>query len=443
MAVNENDRVSTRRLKEFWQTAKTWIQNLVSGAIATSEETMRSTMDTKIRAAKPNYNMPNTNDQIGVGYGYNETYKANISIQQANQTYYSVVDLLNSISGTSGMTGLAYWAARSLLQFYDNVSINNAGASSGINGKNLFKKVFMQLFEGSLFIRPIEAYNDNNFEIKPEYYYCKYNPDEISLTTPIIPYDGHNYQMKLKTSGQDNANLLLYEKVDDGDFTLVNWTHSSFNFIIKLNTMITLGFGYIKDKAVSLEKLSDSAYNRMVFRTDITRRYYDVVDGEGITLYPTEKWITYYSKYSNNSTYHYLLGIYMEGYKRGIFGHTYASINQLSPSASSTNYAGQFDNTNKEMRFNLSSLTNINSSYWKQPPVDSSDYTSKKYCLLAVKNNSGWHNFFGKITQNTSSPNGLIITPLDDEFFNEFVNDDDYLIIQTLYQPMHYYTSTP
>ena len=255
MAVNDNDRVTTRRLKQFWDIAKPWIQTLVSGSIDTSEEEMESSMDAKILAAKPNYRMPNTDNQIGVGYGYNDVVKYYKSLSSYDIfTWTNIKDLFSSSTGF-GPQG-------------DALQRNMTYLNQQTGASNLpeLKQHFLQMMEGKLSIIPegaaplITDLDLSVDEIPDEYFNSTY--DGSALVSPVYTYNGHKYQTKLVGLPDTNANFEYQRKIDDGEFERPNVASSTKIFIASLdwyNPLCDRLAGYIPSSSVTTEKLADNS----------------------------------------------------------------------------------------------------------------------------------------------------------------------------------------
>lgn len=339
MAVNENDRVSTRRLKQFWDlltigtekikdfavTSSKLADNsvtytkLANNSVSADKLTSLAVTETKIGQAavteakianssisenklqsnsvstskikngavdenklnddvkaklnhKPNYNMPNTNDQIGVGYGYNytEDYIAATPHDFGSSLpsflswlRYATGDLSSTSSGTS---------AKSL---YNNVSraVDYVISLASDNpAKRTEIKRYFAAMEGSLSIIPAIIYNEKHTEdpsdawITEDMLHSTFDVTGL-LTSPVYNHDGHTYQTQfgLLQSSSTSLNVSYKISIDGGAFedSLMNGD-CIISCITMNNPLYAYGLGYLPNESVKAEKLSASLKNWIV-----------------------------------------------------------------------------------------------------------------------------------------------------------------------------------
>ena len=260
MAVNDNDRVTSRRLKQFWDIAKQWIQSLVSGAIDTSEAAMETSMDTKIQAAKPNYNMPNENDQIGVGYGWNFPYYSCVKL-----TSYPTDSSLFSV--ITNARDPRFWNTD--LTWYNKSSDMKAAFDDNVES-NIRLNILIKILAGKINILPpqmateCEQIISNHMDLTAvQKAYINSTIENDSLIGAPIDYSGHTYQTKY-----DWVTHVLYVKIDDGEFERVDASSSNPFYIlgtINFNSPINpLTFGYIKNNIVTVQKLAEQTKRLLI-----------------------------------------------------------------------------------------------------------------------------------------------------------------------------------
>lgn len=273
MAVNDNDRVTSRRLKQFWDIAKTWIQSLVSGAIDTSEAAMETSMDTKILAAKPNYRMPNENNQIGVGYGDNipELY------------FYTFSASVNKLSLSDFATNNILDAPLSAAYKQNITAINTFPTIS----TTYYRDLFIKSMSGKLGIlpAPMNGVIENIDDIDDAWFNSTYD-GEVWLS-PIISYEDHTYQTRLRKVPTSNNSFYYDYKIDDGDFTtptqITNITilicldvHNPLCSFAKIPNTLSITGSQLKNNIISDVKIADHAVTLAKVAYDLRTRTHTI-----------------------------------------------------------------------------------------------------------------------------------------------------------------------
>lgn len=268
MAVNDNDRVTSRRLKQFWDIAKTWITDHVSDAIDTSEAAMESSMDTKILAAKPDYTKPNINGQIGDGFGYNDM----VGNYKSNNSYITFTNLETYFSGTSSTypfkgNDLIGKQIAYLYSLYENTE----------KDKLNFTKDFLKGFEGKLVAFPKAMAKDENFDGYTEFisnlnnFKSTYIEEENCLLSPVWKYGENTYQTKL-LKHPSNVAFTYYLSTNGSPFTAPTWSSGDgLAWCASYNNMpLNIGTGDVRNNSIGTEKIEDLAIT--VDKTDHTLR---------------------------------------------------------------------------------------------------------------------------------------------------------------------------
>lgn len=257
MAVNDNDRVTSRRLKQFWDIAKQWIQTLVSGAIDTSEAAMESSMDTKIQAAKPDYNMPNENDQIGVGYGYNQT-ENDIITRSGSLTFSDIPDLFNYGNGT-----LNRLYAKQLKYLLNYLGSPTTVAAAERYATHVFKALEGKMIAWPSIMSTNAAYLPDVFKANGNNFKSVYNENENCLVSPIWTVGDTTYQTKLFKRAGNNTTLDFSLSINGGDFVLQtenSWNGDGIGLCGSLNKLpIDLGCCDVLDGYINTAKLANNA----------------------------------------------------------------------------------------------------------------------------------------------------------------------------------------
>ena len=256
MSVNHDDRVSSARLAEFWDEAEQQIDDKIDSAVTDSEDTM----DEKIAAAKPNYNMPNEDDQIGVGYGYHKIWFNRIS--PSTNDYLVIAESINSTSGTNQVRYPGRRIIRNNLVYMSElIGINTVALAETC------KLRFLEMFAGKLVyvgsIQSATGFDWDEFESDVSNYASTLDYENGILYSPIYNFNGHTYQSRIKVSHpSDGRSFLPGVKIDNGEFVDVTSISSgnTYAFIVSNDDSIaTVGCADVANSGITADKLARNA----------------------------------------------------------------------------------------------------------------------------------------------------------------------------------------
>lgn len=442
MAVNDNDRVTTRRLKQFWDLAKPWIQNLVSGAIDTSEEAMDASVDTKIQAAKPDYTKPNIDGQIGDGFGYNDMVgnyaNAGGSINFENMASYFYYDAHRPFKGNMAIRSQVTYMIKTLY--------------TASNERRLFFKDFFKGFEGKLVGLTDQIVQNENFDIEEfvsnlDNLKSTYNDEEVSLISPVFNVGDDEYQTKLIYDGTSYA--LVLQSINGGEFVNQNtgygnpwlaWCASYNNMPFGLGTCDIPNGSVNNDKlanyAVKINNLYDNVVDKLPRLDYNTRHYYNQYNSGTPTVKfpgPTRTTFTFYNTSGNNtnSGAYRLNNFSFFGTKEQLTESSYWSagnparlITLDENNSMITVPVGVFSNMSQiRAPFNVGSITEEGVT---------TIVNGAMFCILSVETETTNKVYFGRlIFEGSDLVSTIKIKVLDPSFFADFVAGST-LYVQTL-----------
>ena len=244
MAVNENDRVSTRRLKQFYDKLKLELASM-------------------FKDAKPNYNLMNENKQLGQGYGWNykgqQFFTYNIGTSARINTAM-LIQGFNSIGAFPN--AFVYNTLNSVKGYYGSANYNRE------------HELILSSLTGSLIVVPKEITDEliNDEWINPNYEFPfdwlngTFDSDLIALVSPVITFEGHTYQTRLRSANNKDAqssqvDQYIYEvKIDGGEWTERYMQNDCFAWSFGLqHPLVNIGERFVGDNSVRSKAIVNDA----------------------------------------------------------------------------------------------------------------------------------------------------------------------------------------
>ena len=406
MAVNANDRVSTRRLKQFYGKLKLELAQM-------------------FKDAKPNYLMPNENDQIGVGYGYHRIFKNRIPLNNVT----TLNDLETKFSGFDNGTvnnhtpGQTYPAGTSIVRGLQWIRQSGFPNVSGNYGNFFYAQRFMTLFAGKMVWLPAELIAEEDFDFnaweetvsnyKSEYgelYIDTY--DKCWLTSPIYTLREHTYQTRIQYTRGPYLTIKFQYKVDDGDF--VDKTVTANDYLCYIfsydDILATIGACDVPNDSITSNKLqSNSVTANKISNNSIASTKLDI---------QLLKWIPMSQSKSiglqsdpNAHTYYSIYFIY-NGYisNKNIIPRGLWHYSNMNPPTALT------DENNNIIGFEITASLYSSSSSWATFQTSGSFLKSPLIGDMYLETNDGKYHTQIKMVPSETETGKYIIYYLDDTF---------------------------
>lgn len=366
--------------------------------------------------SKPNYLAPNIDDQIGIGYGYNDM--VGNYYNQPTIYWQSFATTIGSVTATAPFKG-NITIGKQLQYMYKLYPTTNAG-------KEAFAIDFYKAMEGKMIGFADNMYNDPGFTdiptfcSNPDNYKSVYDARNKCLTSPIIKIGDNNYQTRLIQSGT-NAYFKIQVSVNNESFvdaSFATGSHTGICWMCSYNTLpLDIGSCDVENESIVTDKLANGA---------VTYTKMDSSVSQGVTM-PNS--VYNISTYSDQSATTKLDTIIIYSYKNSTkttFFTTEGSYDTLM-------------NQHYDYRGNLTSIITANSSTntleLSGLGIQASSNKTKILCLLVVtKNGQAPKPFFAFFSCTASTATFQVF---DSSFFQYFTDNDDILFIQTIHNPTH------
>ncbi len=249
-------------------------EKLATGAV--SENKLSADVKTKLNR-KANYNQPNTNDQIGVGYGYNDVEEVYInSTGTSNLSWTTLMAYLDTATSATGMNPQVFNHAKII----EPRIVNNYKSRFSFSSNQLkteFARFFFSVYEGRMGIIPRDMYTSADpFELNVAYCESKFDKSGTYMQFPEITYDGHSYKYQMYIDSGSNENTHCRLSLDNGTYEQVNWNTVTIIMLFPdKSPLCEYGLGYIFPESIALSQLTRSLYGNLNCHAEVTINRYD------------------------------------------------------------------------------------------------------------------------------------------------------------------------